>query len=166
MNRYARDHRVQWITTLIIAISILVGCGGDANGSGEGKVLTSGEVKQLLRQLPYRFNFRKVKVPQGASDAVAGRVFGRYRTWFDFGISLGSGQPQPVPVPQSGIFTVVGVPSAGFVYTDNVLVRNSNGSVVAARQIRTKAQGYESSHMGTAIERKLCLAVLETVCPL
>jgi hypothetical protein len=74
------------ITAAVFAIYVV-----DSNAP---PTLGEAEVKQLLRQLPYRFEFRPVRPPRGANGAVAGRAIGPHRTIIRFGISLGrDGEP-------------------------------------------------------------------------
>jgi hypothetical protein len=58
------------------------------SGCGQTLVLSAQETKDLLRQLPYRYEFRDVPAPEGAEVAIAGRAIGRHRTILNFGIAL------------------------------------------------------------------------------
>lgn len=152
------------LRAVVVGVAIACGaggCGGDS-ASGDSQIPSAVETKKLLLELPYRYEFRTVKGPAGASAAVGGRVFGRHSTWFDFGVSLGSNSPKPVPVPRGGA-EVVGNP--GFVFSTNVLVRGENGQFKAGEQLRTRAQWRESGHMATEMEQALCRAITGRPCP-
>ena len=134
---------------LLVAIAT-VGC-----GFGGPRVLSSTEAKHLLLQLPYRYHWRQVELPEGASGALAGTAIGRHRTVFHFGLALG-GDPYPVPVPQTGTEEAYGY--GGFVYTDDLEIRGKNGKWEPNPHFRTKAQWNEAGHMEVKMEKKLCRA--------
>jgi hypothetical protein len=111
-------------------------------------------VKQLLRRLPYRFEFRPVSPPDGASGAVAGKVSGPHGTVINFGIALG-GEGRGVPVPHAGTLNAAG--GTAFVITDDTMVRGKHG-FESGKQFHTTAQWRESSTMMVEIEEALCKA--------
>jgi len=139
-----------------------LGCGSDQ--AQDDSVLTTAEAKQALRVLPYRFKYKDVQKPRGASGALAARVYGPHHVWFDFGISLGF-NVDPVPIPPSGTMNAVGNGEAGIVYTDNLLIRDKRGKYSIAPQIHTRAQQKESFHMATEVEETLCKAATGAPCP-
>jgi hypothetical protein len=119
------------------------------------------EVKQLLRQLPYRFEFRPVDPPDGASGAVAGRVIGPHRTVVHFGISLGH-DGDPVPLGP-GTDTADATGGETFRVTDDTMVI-VNGKLKAGHQFHTDAQWNESARIVVDIEEKLCRATTGKPC--
>ncbi len=157
---------------LICVVGSVAGCGADAEGSqtrGDhpsrgSKVLSLIETKHLLRDLPYKYSFRSVPLPRGAIGAVAGKVSGSHQTTFQFGVALGK-SAYPVSVPQAGIANAVGIPSAGFVFTTNLLVRGPKGNWVEGPEIHNAAQSSESSRMEVAMEEALCKAATGKPCP-
>jgi hypothetical protein len=118
------------------------------SGCGTTRTLDEAEVKQLLRQLPYRFEFRQVDPADGASGAVAGRVMGPHRTVVHFGISLGRDDA-------TGGET--------FQVTDDAMVI-VNGKLKVGDQIHAAAQWNESARMIVDIEEKLCRATTGKPC--
>lgn len=124
-------------------------------GSNGPKTLSEAETKSLLRQLPYRFEFRPVRVPQGASGAVAGRVIGHRGTVVRFGVSLGS-RGKPVSLgPHTDFADATG--GATFRVTDDAWIV-VNGRPTFGKQIRTATQWHEAATMNVDIEEKLCRA--------
>lgn len=140
---------------LVIAIAI-PNC-----GCGEGvRVLSSTEAKHLLLQLPYRYHWRQVEVPEGASGALAGTAFGKHHTIVHFGISFGT-DAEAVPVPQAGArdpydYTQGG----GFSFTDDTVVSGGVG-----KQFHTAAQWDEAGTMIVEMQEKLCKASTGEPCP-
>ncbi len=132
--------------------------------SGETRVLSAKETKRLLRQLPYRYEFRQVAKPEGAEAAVAGRAVGRHRTILNFGIALGHGH-MGVPVPRAGTEESYGYPKGGFIFTDDSLIRGSNGRLESNPHFHTAAQWREAGHMEVMMTDKLCLAATGEHCP-
>lgn len=130
-------------------------------GSSGPKTLSEAETKSLLRQLPYRFEFRSVRVPQGASGAVAGRVIGGHGTVVRFGVSLGSGG-EPVSL---GSYTDFADATGGatFRVTDDAWIV-VNGRPTFGKQIHTQAQWHEAATMKVDIEEKLCRATERKPC--
>ncbi len=124
--------------------------------------MTAARAKAILRELPYQYEFRRVHLPVGASAAVAGRVYGPHRTWFDFGIAIGK-NAEPVPVPHAGVFEAVG--GYGFRFTNNEFVKTGANHWVPAPQFHTQAQWDEASRMATEINEKFCLTITEKPCP-
>ena len=157
--------------TCLLAIATLAwataGCGdAGAVGSSSGKtrVLSAKETKRLLRQLPYRYKFRRVGPPVGAEAAVAGRVVGRHRTVVNFGIALGNGH-MAVPVPRAGTRYSYGFPRGGFIFTSDLLIEGLDGRLIPNPQIRTVAQQNEASDMTVSMTDKLCMAATGEHCP-
>lgn len=162
----------QWRATLlllplVVAIaSASCDCGASAKeGSvGPSRVLSSSEAKRLLRQLPYRYRWRRVEIPEGASGALAGTVIGRHRTTVHFGISLGS-EAEAVSVPLAGTVTPVYYPRGGFVFNDDLEVPGKNETVHPGKQFHTAAQWNEAGTMVVEMEEKLCKAATGEPCP-
>jgi hypothetical protein len=146
----------------VLLMSVALGCGSDASGDSGQRELNVIEAKTILQELPYRYAFKEPAIPQGASGAIGGRVYGPHKTWFDFGIALGD-DASPVPVPRAGISEAVGNP--GFVFTANQVIPVGRFHWKRAPQLRTAAQWDESSHMATEIVERLCYAVTGEPCP-
>jgi hypothetical protein len=171
---YAKAVRrgVQVALVLMIGLVVLNACGsadGKATGSGDPtnraeRTLSVREVKTLLRQLPYRYRFRRVKAPEGATGAVAGRVYGRHGAWFDFGIALGP-DAHPVPMPNSGTESATSNGSANFVFTDDTLVKGKNGNWSIAPNIKNERQWQQVINIGNRMEQRLCRAATGMACP-
>ena len=153
---------------LVIAIAAAsFGCGGSANGQssvGSSRVLSSAEAKRLLLQLPYRYRWRPVELPEGASGALAGTVFGKHHTVVHFGISLGP-EAEAIPVPQAGIVTPVYYPRGGYVFNDDLVVAGKNETFHPGKQFHTAAQWDEAGTMVVEMEEKLCKAATGEPCP-
>jgi hypothetical protein len=113
----------------------------------------------LLLELPYRYRWREVRLPKGASGVLAGTVIGKHRTEVHFGISLGE-EPEPVAVPQSGVHNPYYYYGGGFVYTDDIIIPGGIG-----KQIQTSAQWREANMMVVKMQEKLCKAVTGRPCP-
>ena len=146
---------------VVMALAVLiVACGSSEDST---RVLSAAEAKHLLLELPYRYHFRKVAVPQGASGALAGTAIGDHHTVLHFGISLG-GEPDPVSVPQAGTEEAYGYPRGGFVFTDDLQVRGKHEKWEPAPQFRTAAQWNEAGHMEVAMEETLCRAATGEPC--
>ncbi len=141
-----------------------VGCGDGVSTAeaGADRQLTPVLTKRALRTLPYRYEFREVPLPEGASGAVAGRAFGKHRTYLDFGIALGE-EALPVPVPQAGATDVAR--HGDFIFTANVIVEDRNGHFVTGKQLHTQAQWLEANSMVVEMEGKLCRAITGRPCP-
>lgn len=130
-------------------------------GCGEAPVLSVEETKHLLRQLPYRYEFREVPTPDGANAAVAGRAFGRHHARFNFGIALGHGSkpvvlrlnPAEIEYHQS------------FVFTDDSFIKGPGGHLASNPRFHTAAQWHEAISMIVAMTDKLCLATTGEHCP-
>lgn len=117
-------------------------------------------VKRILRQLPYRFEFRQVPTPEGANVAVAGKVIGSHKTVVNFGISMGGGNA--VPVPHAGTLNASG--GTAFIVTDDTLIRGKHEKFETGRQFHTDAQWREAAQMMVAIEETLCRARTGKAC--
>jgi hypothetical protein len=109
----------------------------------------------LLLQLPYRYHWRQVELPKGASGALAGTAFGKHHTVLHFGLALGR-EPYPVPVPRAGTTGSYGY--GGYVYTDDILVPGKHGKWIVGPQFHTGAQWREGNEMEVQMEEKLCRA--------
>jgi len=146
---------------LILAFGSNYGPFANGEGSvGSPRVLSSGEAKRLLLRLPYRYRWRQVELPEGASGALAGTAIGKHRTFVHFGIALGT-EARAVPVPHAGArdpydYTHGG----GFAFTDDTVV---NGE--AGKQFHTVAQWNESATMIVEMQEKLCKASTGEPCP-
>lgn len=158
---YLMDRR-SCLLVLGICLSLgfgVFGCGSGHENSGS---FTEADIKDILQQLPYRYEFRRVQLPRGASAAIAGRVYGPHHTWFDFGIAIGN-SGAAIPVPRAGVSGAVGNP--GFVFTDNELVRSRGAGWEPGPQFHTSAQWDEASHMATEINERLCRVITGNPCP-
>jgi hypothetical protein len=160
-----KKSRYLWITIVLpIVLSVAVlncGCNAFANKDGtvgSPRVLSSAEAKRLLLKLPYRYRWRKVKLPEGASGALAGTAVGKHRAVLHFGISLGT-EAEPVPIPEvrdAYDYSQGG----GFVFTDDIITLDGIG-----KQIHTAAQWHEVNIMEVEMEEKLCKASTGEACP-
>ncbi|MGN6258515.1 MAG: hypothetical protein ACTHN3_12325 [Solirubrobacterales bacterium] len=157
---------------LVVLAALAVGCGSSASGDGTTgagstaasndppRVLSTQEAKQLLQQLPYRYEFRKVKLPEGATGAVAGTAIGKHHTVLHFGVSLGT-EAGAVPVPQAGVRDPYDYSAGGgFVFNDDLVVAGGVG-----KQFKTGAQWEEATSMEVEMEEKLCKAATGEPCP-
>ena len=146
--------RASLLVVLVVALVVTnCGCGGGV------RVLSSTEAKHLLLQLPYRYRWRQVELPEGASGALAGTAFGKHHTIVHFGISLGA-EPQAVPVPRAGVLTPDYEWGNGFVFNDDMVLPKGIG-----RQFHTTAQWHEAAKMVVDMEEKLCKAATAKPCP-
>lgn len=153
------------VLTCLVAVWValaVLGCGGAASGSDARDELSVEEAKAILQELPYRYEFREPAIPQGATGAIAGRVHGPHKTWFDFGVALGN-NAAPVPVPRSGVSEVIGNP--GFVFTMNDLIPRGRLHWETAPQLKAPVRNRESSRMATEMVEELCLATTGEPCP-
>jgi len=137
---------------LLVLAATVHGCGC---GSG---ALSSTEAKHLLLQLPYRYHWRQVELPEGASGVLAGTAFGKHHTIVHFGISLGA-EPQAVPVPQAGTSDPYYYWGGGFVFNDDMVLPKGIG-----KQFHTAAQWDEAGTMVVEMQEKLCKAVTGKPC--
>jgi len=151
-----------------VLVLMTVGCAaaGDASSSsGEARVLGPKETKYLLRQLPYRYEFRVVSKPKEADAAVAGRAVGPHHTVLNFGIALGHGH-HGVPVPRAGTSESYGYPRGGFIFTTDTFIKGPGGRLEPGPQFKTVAQWREASHMEVMMTDKLCRAATGEPCPI
>lgn len=156
------------LSTSLVALIILIpnsGCGSSASSDGSSptaapNVLSEPAVRGLLTQLPYRFRFRNVALPEGATGAVAGTVIGRHHTVVHFGIALGR-NPKPVAVSQAGTSGAFYYLGAGYVLTDDLVIP---GSSRVGRQFHTDLQWNEATDIEVAMEEKLCREVTGKPC--
>ncbi len=151
--------------TIYVAITTIAGCGGSAGGSDTSKILSTGETKQIVKELPYAFSFRSVPLPEGATGAVAGRAVNKRGVVIRFGISLGR-HPKAVPVQHADPSGAYGYPRAGFVYTDDATIRNARGQRVVNGRFRTDAEYHEALDINVAIQESLCKAATGEPCPI
>lgn len=124
-------------------------------GCSDAKALSEGETKELLRELPYRFEFRPVDKPDGATGAVAGTAYGPYGTVVRFGVSLGLGGAPVSLGPHSDLANATGGETFRVTGDDMLVV---NGKLKANPRLKTGAQWQESAKMLVDIEEKLCEA--------
>jgi hypothetical protein len=168
----AESPRLRLFACLLLIVTlawVMTGCGNDAgavgaDSSGSTEALSAKETKQLLRQLPYRYKFRFVAIPEGAEAAVAGRAVGHHRTILNFGIALGHGY-HGVPVPHARTINPYGYSKGGFIFTNDVLIRGPDGRLTSNPHFHTVAQWDEASSMSVAMTDKLCLAATGEHCP-
>lgn len=133
-------------------------------GCGQTPILGAQETENLLRQLPYRYEFREVPTPEGAESALAGRAIGRHHTVINFGVALGHGH-HGVPVPQAGISEPYSSPRDGFIFTNDLEVKDADGHLAANPHFHTAAQWNEAISMSVMMTDKLCLAITGEHCP-
>lgn len=144
------------------ALVLLAGCGMSASGEStqeSTRILTASEAKQLLTRLPYQYEWRKVKRPDGASGALAGTAVGKFHTVLHFGVSLGK-EAAAVPVPQARAFTPYYYGRGGFVFNDDLVLPKGIG-----KQFHTAAQWHEGGRMEVEMTERLCQAVTHEPCP-
>lgn len=167
------SRRLCTVLLATLCLYVTIGCGssseGETSGASEGgtdggtRLLTASEVKQSLRPLPYRFEFRHVALPDGAYSAIAGTAFGQHRTVVHFGISFGRAA-DGVPVPRAGTdstFTYHGL----FVYTDDQQWRNAEGKLATPPRMKTGLQWREAGRIEVDITDRLCRSATGEPCP-
>jgi hypothetical protein len=171
MVESARLRSLVCLLSIAVSMWATAGCGDNAGAegdiaasSGETRILGAKETRRLLRELPYRYEFSSVATPEGAESAVAGRVMGRHRTIVNFGIALGHGH-KAIPVPRAGTRYSYGYPRSGFIFTSDLLIERSDGSLAPNPQLRTAAQQNEASEITVSMTDKLCLAATGDHCP-
>lgn len=158
--------------SLLLCSGIALGCGDGSGaegvpvaGTSGSSVLSAKETKRLLRQLPYRYEFKPVTKPEGAEAAVAGRAVGRHRSILNFGIALGHGN-DGVPVPQAGTIYPYGYPRGGFIFTSDEFVKGAGGRRMERNpRLHTAKQWDEVAEMSVNMTDKLCLAATGEHCP-
>jgi hypothetical protein len=152
-----------WIPVSLAILTATCGCGVSASGEGtvgSPRVLSSAEAKNLLLRLPYRYQWRKVELPEGASGALAGTAVGKHRAVLHFGISLGT-EAEPVPVPQAGRRDSYDYSQGGgFVFTDDLITAGRAGG-----KLHNVTQWDEATTMVVEMQEKLCKASTGEVCP-
>lgn len=169
MMRIAKPRRAA-LPLVLLGMAIAMSncsCGASADGQGSDqptRVLSSREAKLLLLRLPYRYRWRQVELPDGASGALAGTVIGRHHTVVHFGIALGTGA-EAVPVPRAGTVTPVYYSRGGFVFNDDLEVPGKNESVHPGKQFHTAAQWNEAGTIVVEMEETLCKAATGEACP-
>lgn len=142
---------------VVAILALAVGCGSTDDAKG----LSAEAAKASLRELPYRYEFESVEVPEGASDAFGARVHGPHRTVVSIGVALGQ-DAHAVPVPPAGDFNVVGDP--GFVFNTDLLVP-VGGRVIQSKRLQTGLQWRTAMAMITAMEERLCREETGEPCP-
>lgn len=139
------------------------GCGSESAADDREATLTAAEAKGVLRKLPYRYEFTEVKLPQGASAAVAGRVYGRHHTWLTFGAAFGD-HPNPVLVPGAQLGDVAGAPY--FTYSSNLQEPGKRAGWKRGKHLHTEAQWNEAINIAFEMEQAFCRAVTGQSCPI
>jgi hypothetical protein len=154
------------LIALCVAVSVVVACacGNVAKGDRGSRVLSAEEAKQLLLELPYRYKFRTVESPKGASGALAGRVTTSRGTFLNFGVALGR-DADGVPVPKAGTGNAYGYPYGGFTFTDDTLIPSKKHKWHSPARFRTSKQWHEAVNMGVEMQEKLCMAATGKPCP-
>lgn len=119
------------------------------------KTLSVGETKKLLRELPYRIEFKPVTTPEDASGAVAGVAHGPHRTVLRFGVSLGRGGDPVSLGPNSNLANATGGKTFRVTTDDMIVV---GGKLRPNPRLETSAQWKTSATIAVDIEQKLCRA--------
>ena len=122
------------------------------------RVLSAAAANGLLLRLPYRYQWRDVELPQGASSALAGTAIGKHHTIVHFGISFGT-EAEAVPVPLAGTLSPYYYYGGGFVFNDDLVLPKGVG-----KQFHTKAQWDEATTMVVEMQEKLCKAATGEPC--
>jgi len=119
------------------------------------KTLSEGETRDLLRELPYHFEFRPAPIPDGADGAIAGVARGPHGTLLRFGVSLGRNGRAVSLGPHTDLSDAPG--GETFRVTDNssIIV---NGHMETNPQIKSVAEWHEAISIAVAIQEKLCRA--------
>jgi|GEM_PF-2608645 len=165
------------LVALLLALGLLsTGCGGagedessaegsaGAGGQAAPRALSAKEAKLLLLQLPYRYKWRAVEVPENGVGALAGTATGDHGTVLHFGVALGR-DTEGVPVPRAGTSGAYDYSQGGgFVLTDDLEERKGY-SFRPGRQFRTAAQWDEAIDMEFEMEEKLCEEATGEPCP-
>lgn len=150
-----------------ILLSAAIGiyaCGSSAKEDGASRVLRTREAKALLLELPYRYEFRHVKIPKGASGALAGKATTAHGTFINFGIALGR-NPDPVSIPKAGTNSSYGYPNGGFVFSDDLQVEGKHRTWHRPARFRTERQWNEAVDSAVKMQEKLCKAATGKHCP-
>lgn len=148
------------VLVLFVATAAL-GCG---ESDGQSTVLSVRRAKAALKELPFRYSFSQAKRSAGASGAIAGKVSGPKNTSFAFSLALGK-HAAPIPVPESGVGNAVGVPSAGFTFNSNTLVKRADGTFAPSRELNGQVQLNVAGQMQFEIEEHLCRVATHKPCP-
>jgi hypothetical protein len=160
--------KVSIVAMAVTICMIATACGGSdstaASGSAHASALSEGQVRSVLMSLPYRYTFREVPIPPGASGAVAGQIHGPRHTDLAFSITLGTGV-NPVPVSESGDENVIGVPVAGFTINANTMAKVGPHKWGPSREVSGPGQADVAETMVFHIEESLCKAALHEPCP-
>jgi hypothetical protein len=169
MRKY-RSHHFLCAKVFLIALVVVLasgGCGGAANGEGDTEaqhVISTRKAKRLLLRLPYRYRWRKVDLPYGASGALAGAAIGKHHTVLHFGVSLGA-EAHAVPIPRVGTVTPYYYPKGGFVFNSDLEVPGKGDTVKPGEQFHSAAQWTQAVLMELEMTEKLCRAATGEVCP-
>lgn len=145
-----------------ICVSVLGGCGGVQQGNAATSILTEEEAKQALRQLPYRYRFRPVDLPEGAEAAIAGTAFGPYKTALNFGVAFGR-SVQGVPVSRVGTAESYGYRET-FLFTDDLQIFNARGKKIVNPRFRSIRQWHTAGRMEVEMTEELCKAATDEPC--
>jgi hypothetical protein len=147
----------------LLAVALIGLLAMSLQACGGAKTLNDEETKALLRQLPYRFEFRPVAVPDGASGAVAGVAYGPHHTVLRFGVSLGR-EGDPISLgSHSDLADATGGETFRVTGDDTLIV---DGRLRFNPRIKTKAQWHTVASMHVDIEEKLCRATEGHACPI
>lgn len=153
---FPRGAMVVALLCVVVMAAFAVGCGSTDEGS-----LSSDSAKAALQELPYRYEFKSVEVPKGASDAFAALVHGPHRTTVSIGVALGR-DAHAVPVPPAGDFNAVG--DSGFVFNTDLLIPVGE-KTIQGKGIQTRVQWRTAISMISAMEEKLCREATGKPCP-
>jgi hypothetical protein len=165
MVKYPRFLMVGCTVWLLVVAFALAACGDDQRVDSSGSVLTPAEVEALLVELPYEFTFAKEKQATAQGPAtVRGRATGPQGTMLKFGFSIGE-EPEAVPVGRAGTRMAYAYPSAGFVYTDDLMIETRRGALIPNPRFNSYARWRHAGDMGVAITAELCRATTGEPCP-
>lgn len=139
----------------------MLGCGSESAADEGNTTLSAEDAKRELRKLPFRYDFIKVALPEGASTAVAGRAYGRHRTSLTFGIAFGD-RPKPVSVPGKQFGDMASTPY--FTYSSNLQEPGRKQRWERGKQLHTEAQWNEAIHMVNEMEQHLCRVITGEPC--
>ncbi|HEX4669312.1 MAG TPA: hypothetical protein VH275_04985 [Solirubrobacterales bacterium] len=149
-----------YVLGLVVALAAVIAVVSLVRQSGP-KTLSETATKDLLRELPYRFEFRSTPIPDGADGAVAGVARGAHGTVVRFGVSLGQGG-KPISLgPHSDLAEVGGGETFRVTNDSSVIV---DGNVETSPRIKSSAQWHDAVSIVVAIEEKLCRATEGKAC--
>ena len=149
-----------YVLGLVVALAAVIAVVSLVHQSGP-KTLSETATKDLLRELPYRLEFRPTPVPDGADGAIAGVARGAHGTAIRFGVSLGrDGKPVSLG-PHSDLADATGGETFRVTNDSSIIV---DGNVEAGPRIKSTAQWHEAVSIVVAIEEKLCRATEGKAC--